>query len=424
MPELTFYGIQYHSVPTGERIMGIYANKSATTSLRAIFQKKSNGVGSIKIASAFFNYDEIVTELNSRGIKLDLIVRLSEATSPDALRKIHLLPNVQVRYYTSKSFHPKFYIFGDVSAIIGSANFTSSGFNSNSEMCIEVPSGSDDFDDLAYVFQEHWDEAKALTPEVLKDYTRIHDRFQQKGVGSLEQAILGELGQHAPSTEIAPNTKKRDKRTLFVDDYERTYQIFEKAFHEIEKIYNNTGKRKVPDSTLPLRIEIDQFLNFVRKEFTHGESYNDEPILPAHCLLVASPRSGEQTHVQVVTHGFAWLLVQRVHESAHLLHGQEPFPAVFLKSLHGIGRIGLVPAPFDGLVEHQAYQRMGMVCPHHATILPHPLMQFAYVLRCNPRQLLIRPRRKIKPVYGFVITAGGLAVQLGMSVKVQAPQFP
>ena len=259
--------------------MGIYTNKTPSKSLRAAFQKKSNCVASIKIAAAFFNYDEIVSELDKREVKIDLIVRLSEATSPDSLKKIYGLPNVQVRYYTSEKFHPKFYIFGDTSAIIGSANFTGSGFNSNNEICIEIPGGSEDFDNLAYIFQEYWDEAKALTPDVLKNYDSLHARFRSGGKEeNLKDSILKTLGDHAPSTEIVVRIKKQNKKTLFIDDYERTYQVFEKAFRIVEAVYKNIGKRKIPENLLPLRIEIDQFFNFIRKEFTHGESYNEEPV--------------------------------------------------------------------------------------------------------------------------------------------------
>jgi len=265
--------------------MRLYTNQTPDKTIRAAIEKKSYSVKSIKIASAFFSYDEIVVALDSRGVKVDLIVRLSEATSPNALRRIYKLPNVQVRYYTNSHFHPKFYIFGESSAIIGSANFTSAGCNSNNEICIEIPAGGEEFDDLAYVFQGYWDEAKVLTPEALKEYELLHAQFRPKVRGeSFEGNLLSVMGDYSPPSNIIVRTKKQSKKTIFVDDYERTYQIFEKAFRVVEKIYQANGKRRVSSAALPLRIEIDQLFNFIRTKLTSGESYNEAPIRTGEVL--------------------------------------------------------------------------------------------------------------------------------------------
>jgi hypothetical protein len=303
--------------------MSIYTNQTALKSLRAIFQKKSNSVSSINIASAFFNCDDIVSNLSARGIIVNLIVRLSEATPPESLKKIYKLPNVTVRYYTSKRFHPKLYIFGEDSAIVGSANFTGSGFNSNSEVCIEVLAGSDDFDDLAYVFQDYWDQANALTDDDMRKYEALHANNKPRSKAeSLEDNIQNTFGGSAPSSEIIKGGKKKDKKTLFTADYERTYQVFEKSYRVVERIYKDIGKRKVPEDYLPLRIEIDQFFNFVRSKFTVGESYNEAPIRTGEDLenFIASKISEwlteEWSYLQTITANYKKIIARFPSEEA------------------------------------------------------------------------------------------------------------
>ena len=80
----------------------------------------------IFIATAFFSDTEIINEAVEKNCNIKLIVRLSLATSIERLKDVYNKKNVHIRFFTSDSFHPKLYIFGNTKAFIGSSNLTKS----------------------------------------------------------------------------------------------------------------------------------------------------------------------------------------------------------------------------------------------------------------------------------------------------------
>ena len=71
---------------------------------------------------------------------------------------------------------------------------------------------------------------------------------------------------------------KPSKEKIYLSGYQRTYQEFLTAFAEVKEIYQADGRRQQLEEILPLRIEIDLFLSYVRENFTKGDSYKDEPL--------------------------------------------------------------------------------------------------------------------------------------------------
>ena len=76
----------------------------------------------VLIASAFFNESKIALDMVNNNCTIMLIVRLDYGTSPEALRKILNNKNIDIRFFTGPRFHPKFYIFGNNTAYLGSSN--------------------------------------------------------------------------------------------------------------------------------------------------------------------------------------------------------------------------------------------------------------------------------------------------------------
>ena len=74
----------------------------------------------IYIASAFFSEDDLALKMVQNNCTIMLIVRLDYGTSAEALEKIYENPNIDIRFFTGNSFHPKFYIFGNRVAFLGS----------------------------------------------------------------------------------------------------------------------------------------------------------------------------------------------------------------------------------------------------------------------------------------------------------------
>ena len=83
--------------------------------------------------------------------EIRLIVGLNDCTSPSALRQIHGLPNIGIKFFTRR-FHAKFYLFDD-QALLGSSNLTQGGLSLNREATILLDS-EDDLDELRSLFSE------------------------------------------------------------------------------------------------------------------------------------------------------------------------------------------------------------------------------------------------------------------------------
>jgi HKD family nuclease len=73
----------------------------------------------VYIAVAFFTESSVVESLIANGCHVRLVFRLGFPTNPSALQELMELPNVEVRYFTGHSFHPKIYIFGEKAALVG-----------------------------------------------------------------------------------------------------------------------------------------------------------------------------------------------------------------------------------------------------------------------------------------------------------------
>lgn len=255
--------------------MPVFTNQTALKSVRKALHNYRKNISRLLIASAFFTDAEEILEIAKMGVQVNLIVRLGEGTSNEALRKIISKEKVHIRYYTSSKFHPKLYIFGNQMAMLGSANFTKSGLNSNSEVCVTVDGGNPDFFELASLFSEYWNNAAVLDVDALAAYDRALAKRPIQEF-NLEKEIENNLGEVIPINQIDVTKRTKSKENLFVEDYDRHYQVFKSAYDELESIYKADGRRKVSEDQLPLRIEIDQFLNYVRSLFV-GDEHLEAP---------------------------------------------------------------------------------------------------------------------------------------------------
>jgi hypothetical protein len=265
--------------------MRVYSNSSAKDLVRSGFYNNLSGCSEMLIATPFFSYSELIEEVLETGCFVRMIVRLGPATSPIALGRIFDHPNVHIRYFTTSKFHSKLYVFGEKAAIVGSANLTQSGMQSNREICVEVPRDDDAFDELVRLHQSYWNDADVLTRPKLELYADLVRAVDSPMTSTLEEKILDKFGRVEVSDGIEVGKKKPSKEKVFLASYQRTYQEFRTAFEEVQSIYKEDGRRQQPEKLVPLRIEIDQFFSFVRQSFSTGDTYLDEP------LRVGSDRS-------------------------------------------------------------------------------------------------------------------------------------
>lgn len=336
--------------------MNIYTNASPKDIVRNAFYKNMQGVTEVSLASPFFSYNDLVEGLLKNGCFVRLIVVLGPATSPGALQRIVNQKNIHIRYFTSPAFHSKLYIFGDKAALVGSANLTQSGMNSNREICVEIPREDEAFDGLVLLFQSYWNQADALDQKALDKYARIYDTYSSKAESSFEESIKAQFGDVVPAEGIEVGKAKPSKEKVFLSSYNRTYQEFLTAFNEVRELYNEDGRRQQPEEVVPLRIEIDSFFSFIRDRFTTGESYLDEPF-----------RSGDDRRSFVKTKINEWFLNRWPHLDDHI-----PYNIPRIQRLSTVDAIE--KASFDELLDaldvcHSFHDRLRFFKGGHETHL-------------------------------------------------------
>jgi len=258
--------------------MTIFTNSTGSDTVRNAFMIHSKGVQRIALASPFFSYSSLINDICNDETIIDLLVRLGPATSANELSQLINRPNTHIRFFTSPKFHTKLYIFGDNAALVGSANLTQSGMQSNRELALTIDRGVEEFDELVGLFESYWAQANVLTKERLDKYRDICEA--NKGGNSedskFEKSLVKEFGNIVPAEGVQVDKTKVSLDKQYLEDYRRTYQKFISAFREVENIYESAGKRQ--HSTLPLRIEMDQFFSYVREEHGGGDKYKTAPI--------------------------------------------------------------------------------------------------------------------------------------------------
>ncbi|MBF0457596.1 MAG: phospholipase D family protein [Nitrospirae bacterium] len=131
-----------------------------------LFEKYGEGCD-VYIASAFFTHERMISNLVQRGCRVYLVVRLGYPTSYEALNALLSIQEVQVRFYTSRAYHPKIYILGSQIASVGSSNLTDAGLVSNQEVNVAIPADNPVFSDILDLFSNYWEQARVLDPAIL-----------------------------------------------------------------------------------------------------------------------------------------------------------------------------------------------------------------------------------------------------------------
>jgi HKD family nuclease len=261
----------------------VFANRtSRRDSVLAELQRLTQTPQNVYIAVAFFTQAEVVLDLLARGCQVQMVVRLGFPTSPAALDAVRSHPNMQLRVYTGRSFHPKLYIFGDDTALVGSANLTNAAITTNQEVMVSIGAEDDRFDELTVVFSEYWDGAEVPSDGQLDLYKKLYREYErhEDAADALARKAADVMGNTAPAN-IERGDPKKGARSLFLSNFRKAYQEGVAAFNIVRNVYAASGYRKVDEADIPLRIEIDSFVSFVRERVATGESWKSSPIRTA-----------------------------------------------------------------------------------------------------------------------------------------------
>ena len=260
--------------------LNLYSNRNSRSdfiqnAVNALIAKANN----INIAVAFLTDTSVLENLSKQGCKVRIVVRLGFPTSPNALEALLKISNIEARFFSDRSFHPKLYIFGSSGALVGSANLTHSAMTTNQEIMVHIDAEDNIFTELVGLFSEYWEESKVLTQQTVADYKKIYDSFKSlsSDISKLETEIHKKIGK-VVGTNIRRDKTKQSKENIFIEDYRKTYQESVSAFNTIRQVYEKVGKRKKSESEIPLRLEIDSFVSFVRDKHAKKESWKNTPI--------------------------------------------------------------------------------------------------------------------------------------------------
>lgn len=261
--------------------MDLYANRKGHKDfIRQAFNDFTSKPCHVYLAAPFFTDPTSLLEMADKGCVVKLVVRLAYPTNPEALKSISTAVSIQTRYVTDQSFHSKLYIFGDHAALVGSANLTGSALTTNQEILLEIPSNDPRFDTLNAIYASYWNQAKALTSEDIATYRTIFYRRSQQAVmiNDIDRDIENKIGR-VVIDNVDWGLPKTTGSAAFIDDFRRAYQEFVYAYKIVESVYLENGQRKELEQAIPLRLEIDSFISFVRDHYAGGTTWAETKLL-------------------------------------------------------------------------------------------------------------------------------------------------
>ena len=259
--------------------LDLYTNSNIRRDfLRFAFEAYALRAQNVLVAVAFLTDPKPLLHLVAKGSRVKAIVRLGYPTQPRALRQLLNVEGLQLRAVSSQNFHPKVYIFSKHGAIVGSSNMTQSALTSNQEVNVLIPIDDPRFGDLVALFGEYWEQVVPLDEATVEEYDKLLARCRRahKDLEDVNASI--EALVSARISNIDRGKRVGSKADFFIEEYRSEYQGFRDAFETVRRVYESKDQRKYGKEVLPLRIEVDAFLGWIRSRYTRGESYLDEPL--------------------------------------------------------------------------------------------------------------------------------------------------
>lgn len=318
-------------------MQGLWTNRNSLSDFveNGLRSYQTNG-SRIYIAVAFFTEKEVVEEFLNNNCHVRMVVRLGFPTNPKALRSLFDKPNVEIRYYSDLSFHPKLYIFADEIAFVGSANLTQKALRTNQEIVVSIEAEDPRFDELVSLFSDYWNESQVLTSESIADYETIYEKYRNsiKDIDRIDEETRSKVGKNS-FPNIERGKRKKSKESLFLDSYRRAYQESITAFERIKGVYESVGRRKNDFYDIPIRIEIDSFLSFVREVHAAQESWKNQSL-----------GWSDDKEALVREHIGEWLEAERPHYDTKICYENYPQITNVFGSKDGINR-----ASYDEIIQ-------------------------------------------------------------------------
>jgi len=230
----------------------------------------------VDISVAFFNNSDFILKCIENNCILRMILRLENGTDPDELIRVFNNPKIDIRYYNGSRFHPKLYIVHNISAFLGSSNLSKSGLWNNLELNVEIESTHPLYDDLNIEYFNEWKYAEVLTYDKLMEFKNLFEQNKEK-FSVTSRFFASKMGEVQPQNINILD--KRSKEHEYIENFKKEYQLYISAFNRLTEMYLNIFPKRKYDEKLPIRIEIDRFLSWIKDTQYTGEEYKERPIL-------------------------------------------------------------------------------------------------------------------------------------------------
>ncbi|MBR0673503.1 phospholipase D-like domain-containing protein [Neoroseomonas soli] len=262
--------------------------------VRGAFEKLASQSRTLLLAAPYFSNHEPISEALKRGASLRLIVGLNSATHPHHLRALVGSPRTAVRFYTGR-FHAKLYVF-DNAALVGSANLTEAGFQSNREVvaCFTEPDDSEPIIQARAIFEELWSDARAMSRGTLDVFEEAWRSARRIGPDP-EAAITNAVGK------VEPPSVNVERRKSFADQAAREAlrrQIEEQyrpAFDEVARLLADGDLYRDDVMQIDAPFRVNRFLNWVRLTHALHDDWKEAPL-----------RAADERRAEIVRLGQAW----------------------------------------------------------------------------------------------------------------------
>jgi hypothetical protein len=157
---------------------------------------------------------------------------------------------------------------------------TNNALWSNQEVCVLIDSDDPRMEELSALFSFYWNHARVLTEEILRKYEEATSDLRRIWLDEkkLADEVKAKIG-HVEVPNIGRDEVKESGERLFIEDFRKTYQEFLSAFAVVRRVYERVGRRKVMESQIPLRLEIDGFVTFVRQTVAKVSAWKETTLM-------------------------------------------------------------------------------------------------------------------------------------------------
>jgi hypothetical protein len=227
------------------------------------FRVHAGSTDHAQLACPFFTTAQPIELLRQADCsQIRLLVRLCEATSPQALLSARAMEGVQIRYFTASTFHAKFYILGR-RALVGSANLTGGGLRQNRELSVEIGPEDELFDELPALFDELWNAAGVLTDDAMRRF-----EIWRRSNHPQEPTPIDGLPAVSPVT-INVNTQRHDTVRTYLETFRRYYdERVLPAYRVVKRAYESRAQRHPDLEGYSLAYEIDRYFYWLKSKTT------------------------------------------------------------------------------------------------------------------------------------------------------------